>query len=287
MIVRKLTKNYLNNKNTKNTKNTNDGTQSTATSTETKIKLLYSKLFNQINKGLFLNSLKTVNKLLLYVNDKELVRIKIFLLLQLDKFNLALNLINDCDDDFNYEKAYCLYRLKNESESRLILNKFKVGNDRKWVVLEAQLDYRQGNYEKALDHYQNLSLDVDHRSDEYLDLITNLNASSNNLNFHQYEFQSMVDNDQNLPSIDVLESVIPPFPENYNPPSIDINSSNVKSTSQVNPKKHKLKQKRVDYMKNKYTNRNVDQLDPERWLPLKERSYYKKPKQFNTQGKRK
>ena len=284
MIVRKLNKNYLNNKSNKNTKS---GTQATATPTETKIKFLYSKLFNQINKGLFLNSLKSVNKLLLYVNDKELVRIKIFLLLQLDKFNLALNLINDYDDEFNYEKAYCLYRLKNESESRLILNKFKVDNDRKWVVLEAQLDYRQGNYEKALDHYQNLSLDVDHRSDEYLDLITNLNASSNNLNFHQYEFQSMVDNDQNLPSIDVLESVIPPFPENYNPPSIDINSSNVKSTSQVNPKKHKLKQKRVDYMKNKYTNRNVDQLDPERWLPLKERSYYKKPKQFNTQGKRK
>lgn len=284
MIIRKLTKNYLNNKNTKNTKS---GTQSTATPTETKIKLLYSKLFNQINKGLFLNSLKTVNKLLLYANDKELVRIKIFLLLQLDKFSLALNLINDYDDEFNYEKAYCLYRLKNESESRLILNRFKVGNDRKWVVLEAQLDYRQGNYEKALDHYQNLSLDVDHQFDEYSDLVTNLNASSNNLNFHQYEFQSMVDNDQNLPSLDVLESVIPPFPENYNPPSIDINSSNVKSTNQVNPKKHKLRQKRVDYMKNKYTNRNVDQLDPERWLPLKERSYYKKPKQFNTQGKRK
>jgi signal recognition particle subunit SRP72 len=112
-------------------------------------------------------------------NDVDARQTKLFLLLQTEKYNDALNLIDSDTDQsqHSYERAYSLYRLQRESDARTILGTIKQENgenDRGVIHLEAQLasfrvtrnvfnnsdtflqSYREGCYDEAFELYNQL-----------------------------------------------------------------------------------------------------------------------------------
>lgn len=104
---------------------------------EVRAPALYKSLHDQIINCHYKNALKTTSKLLrLDEGNEELLKTRIFLLLQLDLFNQALDLVQD--SKFSYEHAYSNYRLKNE-ESAVGAVETSSSTDRKWSVLKAQL----------------------------------------------------------------------------------------------------------------------------------------------------
>lgn len=82
--------------------------------------------------------------------------------------------------------------------------------------------------------------------------------------------------DLQVPPLDVLENNPAPFPDNYKAPAVDIKSVTVSENKPT--KMQKQKEKRRAAMHSKNANKNM-QIDPERWIPMKERSYYRKPRQ--------
>ena len=100
-------------------------------SKEVRIPKLYKRLYSQITNGYYKNALQTTSKLLnLEGNNDELIKTKLFLLLQLDSYNQALSLTEN--SSFDFEEAYTNYRLKKNTST-------SSGNDRKWSILQAQL----------------------------------------------------------------------------------------------------------------------------------------------------
>ena len=105
-----------------------------------------------------------------------------------------------------------------------------------------------------------------------------MKASKECLDFHRHGYLQAMD-ELNVPPLDVLENNPAPFPDNYKPPAIDTSSVTVSSATTETPTKLlKQKEKRRAAMHSKHANKNM-QIDPERWLPMKERSYYRKPRQ--------
>jgi signal recognition particle subunit SRP72 len=77
-------------------------------------------------------------------NDVDARQTKLFLLLQTEQYNEALDLIDSDGDQsqHSYERGYSLYRLQRESDARNLLDTIKQekGEDDRGVVhLEAQL----------------------------------------------------------------------------------------------------------------------------------------------------
>lgn len=74
-------------------------------------------------------------------SDKEARQVKLFLLLQTEQNNEALNLIDSEETGHGaFERAYTLYRLQREAEARDILEEVrKVQDDRGAAHLDAQL----------------------------------------------------------------------------------------------------------------------------------------------------
>ncbi|TIC16987.1 hypothetical protein E3Q13_02668 [Wallemia mellicola] len=225
-------------------------------SKEVRIPKLYKRLYSQITNGYYKNALQTTSKLLnLEGNNDELIKTKLFLLLQLDSYNQALSLTEN--SSFDFEEAYTNYRLKNTSTSS--------GNDRKWSILQAQLAYRQADYQSAINLYQSLLSDLDPNDDEYHDIETNLKAAKESLDFHSHGYLTAIE-ELNVPPLDVLESNPAPFPENYNPQNTTVD---LKSTTLVDNKSQKIekqKQKRRQEMHSKYANKNIP-IDSERESP--------------------
>lgn len=91
----------------------------------------------------FINIYKSV--LRLEPHDADALQTKLFLLLQTEQYNDALNLVgNDKDKSQHaFEQAYSLYRLNNEAEARAVLKAIQdekgETSDRGVVHLEAQL----------------------------------------------------------------------------------------------------------------------------------------------------
>lgn len=79
--------------------------------------------------------------------DEDALQAKLFLLLQAEQYNPAIELLQvlGTEASHDFEKAYALYRLRHESEAKELLSHIKgsrpVGgvNDRGILHLEAQL----------------------------------------------------------------------------------------------------------------------------------------------------
>lgn len=113
-------------------------------SKEVRIPKLYKRLYSQITNGYHKNALQTTSKLLnLEGNNDELIKTRLFLLLQLDSYNKALSLTEN--SSFDFEQAYTNYRLKNNTSTAS-------GNDRKWSILQAQLVSIQLCFHNHLNH---------------------------------------------------------------------------------------------------------------------------------------
>lgn len=141
---------------------------------------LHRSLVDQINGGYLTNGIKTCQKILSLLSGSDVpeelkidveggsmtaskqeiksnaLQTLLFLLLQTDQYNLALETIESAShsDKLEFEKAYCLYRLHEEDRARELVGKLRlteggsVGLEqesaRRLAHLEAQVVSRRG-----------------------------------------------------------------------------------------------------------------------------------------------
>ncbi|OSC98814.1 hypothetical protein PYCCODRAFT_1438972 [Trametes coccinea BRFM310] len=165
-----------------------------------RLKRLFTSLCAQIDGGHFANAIKTCDKILrLEPHDPDALQTKLFLLLQTDQYAAALSMISGEDEQGEghaFEKAYSLYRLHREDEAESVLDKLKTqeqAEDRGVVHLEAQLAYRQGHYQTAVDLYNQLLDTAEPDSEEQSDILTNLEAAQKHLDFINSGFLHALD----------------------------------------------------------------------------------------------
>lgn len=103
----------------------------------------------------------------------EIKKCRIFALLQLSRWNDALSICDKYGSGFEFERAYCLYRLNRFQEALDILVKDTDSDESSRERLEAQVRYRMGDYEKCSSMYEKL---YEQDSDE-VGLLVNAAAS--------------------------------------------------------------------------------------------------------------
>ncbi|KAF5372845.1 hypothetical protein D9758_001579 [Tetrapyrgos nigripes] len=237
-----------------------------------RIKRHFSSLCAQIDGGHFANAIKTCDKILrLDPNDQDALRTKLFLYLQTEQYLPSLDMIeSESGDEHAFEKAYAFYRLQQEDEASAVLEdikKKKGGDDRGVMHLEAQLSYRQGSYQSACDLYNQLLDTAEPQSEEYSDIVVNLQAAQQHLDFINSGYLQGIDS---LPSNlrNSIESQPPPaFPSSTSAAAIIASSNQAADSAQ--PAQKKVRAKRVP----KGVIPGVTPPpDPERWLKKSERT---------------
>ncbi|KAK7691524.1 hypothetical protein QCA50_004923 [Cerrena zonata] len=241
--------------------------------TSEKLKRLFNSLCAQVDGGHFSNAVKTCDKILhLVPGDTDALQTKLFLLLQTERYKDALALI-DGDANYVFEKAYSLYRLHKEDEVTEVLGslkKVKGEDDRGVTHLEAQLNYRQGSYQKAFDLYNELLDTTEPDTEEHSDILTNLEAAQKHLDFINQDY---------LRSLDVLPASLTSTIESAPPPPPPQPSSALQAASSsapfdeqkrpVAPKKVRVKRVPAGVVPGV-----TPPPDPERWLKKSERSTF-------------
>ncbi|KAG7447714.1 uncharacterized protein BT62DRAFT_930740 [Guyanagaster necrorhizus] len=237
-----------------------------------RLQRLFTSLCAQIDGGHFINALKTCDKILtLAPTDPDALQTKLFLLLQTERYDSALDLPG-CD---GFEKAYALYRMQRGDEARQVLKEVTGDAERGATHLEAQLSYRNGDFATAVDLYTALLDSSDPTSEEHTDILTNLSAAQLHLDFLLQDTASF---SQLLPSsiASSLESAPPPA---LAPSSI---AATVQvSTAQPTTTTKKVRASRVP----KGITPGVSPApDPERWLKKSERSTYQQSRKKGRSG---
>ncbi|EJD38683.1 hypothetical protein AURDEDRAFT_107687 [Auricularia subglabra TFB-10046 SS5] len=243
-------------------------------STEERLKRLFISLTAQIEGGHYKNAVKTCNKILILApGDAEVVQTKLFLLLQTEQYAAALELAAPGA----FEKAYALYRLNREDDASAVLNELKTAPDvdedvaRSVEHLEAQLQYRSGDYANAVSTYTHLLDSCAPQSDEQSDLLTNLSAAQAHLDFLTSGFQSALH-----PSPATLEAAPPPSAP-HAVPSVAVDAS-------AAPAKPKRTGPRPGRVPKGVVPGVTPPPDPERWIKKSERTNV--PVARNRRGKK-
>ncbi|RDB20581.1 hypothetical protein Hypma_012197 [Hypsizygus marmoreus] len=240
------------------------------------LKRLFTSLCAQIDGGHFNNAIKTCDKILrVEPNDADAAQTKLFLLLQTEQYDAALSMVEASGkaSERAFERAYSLYRLKNEQEARKLVDSIKEDRgsdiDRGVLILEAQLSYREGDYERAVDLYNELLETIDPQSEEYSDLSTNLRAAHQHLDFINTGYLKALDA---LPTslTTSLESNPPPPQQAYHATAVLQQSTQ----STVAPAPPPEKQVRKSHVPAGVIPGVTPPPDPERWLKKTERSTY-------------
>ncbi|KAF8058543.1 hypothetical protein FPV67DRAFT_1565451 [Lyophyllum atratum] len=247
-----------------------------------RLKRLFTSLCAQIDGGHFNNAIKTCDKILrLEPNDTDANQTKLFLLLQTEQYDAALSLI-DSGGQHAFERAYSLYRLPHEEEARQVLQETKgeKGDDDRGVVhLEAQLSYRDGSYEEAVELYNQLLETADPHSEEHSDILTNLQAAQQHLDFIRSGF---------LHALDALATAVSSTMESNPPPAqpsglsaAAVASVASASTAPAAPAEKKVRKSRLPLG---VVPGVTPPPDPERWLKKSERSTFGQGKRRKGQG---
>ncbi|KAK0447724.1 hypothetical protein EV421DRAFT_157781 [Armillaria borealis] len=239
---------------------------------ELRLQRLFTSLCAQIDGGHFVNALKTCDKILILApTDPDALQTKLFLLLQTERYGAALGLPG-CD---GFEKAYALYRMQKGDEAREVLKEVTGDAERGATHLEAQLNYRSGEFATAVDLYTALLDSSDPVSEEHTDILTNLSAAQLHLDFLLQDTASF----SQLLSPSIVSSL-----ESAPPPTLA--SSSVVSTVQISTTQpitttEKVRASRVP----KGITPGVSPApDPERWLKKSERSTYQQSKKKGRSG---
>ncbi|KAI5706955.1 hypothetical protein M8J75_012858 [Diaphorina citri] len=143
---------------------------------------LYLELYKFCQSSTYDKALKSANKILhSYPEEEKALQCKIVCLLQLNKFDEALQTFNkysEISNNLYFEKAYCHYRLNNISKALEIINESE-DNSLRMKELKAQVLYRLENYEECFRVYKDV---MKNTHDEYEDeRETNLAAVIANL----------------------------------------------------------------------------------------------------------
>ncbi|KAF9461824.1 hypothetical protein BDZ94DRAFT_788803 [Collybia nuda] len=240
-----------------------------------RLKRLFTSLCAQIDGGHYSNAIKTCDKILrLEPKDPDAKQTKLFLLLQTEQYDAALSLIDHDGENPShaFETAYSLYRLQREAKAKDIVQSIKDDEDvdnRGVVHLEAQLSYREGSYDTALQLYNELLDTAEPGSEEHSDILINLQASQQHLDFINTGF---------LHSLDSLPTAVTSTIET-NPPPTQVNTqvtaalaSLTRDTAErVHPAEKKVRKSRVPAG---VIPGVTPPPDPERWLKKIERSMF-------------
>ncbi|KAG6833967.1 hypothetical protein H0H93_012910, partial [Arthromyces matolae] len=214
-------------------------------------------------------------------NDADAKQTKLFLLLQTEQYDAALTLIDLGDGQHSFEKAYSLYRLHSEEEAKTVLQEVKQEKgdaDRATVHLDAQMNYREGAYDQAVELYNQLLETADPQSEEYSDILTNLQASQHHLDFITTGFLTSLDSLPNS-TTGTIESTPPPTQSSSSQEAIKAasaasvalpsTSSLHKDDPQPEPKKPRKSRVPAGVIPGV-----TPPPDPERWLKKSERSTF-------------
>lgn len=237
------------------------------------IRRLFTSLCAQIDGAHFKNAVKTCDKILrLEPEDKDAAQTKLFLLLQTEQYASALALI-DSGDQYAFERAYSLYRLQRELDSVAVLASIKdKGEASRGVIhLEAQLNYRQGNFQTAFDLYNQLLDTAEPQSEEHSDILTNLQASQKHLEFINTGYMRGLD-DLPVSIRTSLESAPPPQPASLITAQIQA-PGNLIHAEDSTPGKA-VKKVRMSRVPTGVIPGVTPPPDPERWLKKSERSTF-------------
>jgi len=234
---------------------------------------LFTSLCAQIDGGHFNNALKTCDKILrLEPNDVDAVQTKLFLLLQTEQYQPVLSLIeHEGNQDHAFERSYSYYRLQREEEARQILTTIKdeKGDDDRGVMhLEAQLCYREGLYQEAVELYNQLLDTAERGSEEHSDILTNLQASQKHLDFIETGFLQALDR-LPLSMTKNIESNPPPVQ-----PSTHFSATLALTSASAEPGKPPVKKTRMSRVPAGVVPGVTPPPDPERWLKKSERSVF-------------
>ncbi|KAF4598932.1 hypothetical protein EYR38_007345 [Pleurotus pulmonarius] len=246
-----------------------------------RLKRLFTSLCAQIDGGHFSNAIKTCDKILrLEPADPDARQTKLFLLLQTEQYDAALELMKSGKDESQYafERAYSLYRSQRETEAAEQLEALGEGGHRGVVHLEAQLNYRQGSYQSACDLYSQLLDTSDPHSEEHSDVLTNLQASQSHLDFINTTFLHVLGT---LPSslADSLETSPPPSQPTQ---SIKVSASAPLVESPDAQVKDAAKKPRKSRIPAGVVPGVTPPPDPERWLKKSERSTFSQGRRRKT-----
>ncbi|KAG6902282.1 hypothetical protein C0995_002214 [Termitomyces sp. Mi166 len=245
-------------------------------STAERLRRLFTSLCAQIDGGHFGNAIKTCDKILrLEPTDTDAHQTKLFLLLQTEQYDAALSLIdNIATGGHAFERAYTLYRLQREEEAKVVLQQVKEekgDDDRAAVHLEAQMSYRSGSYDQAVELYTQLLETAELHSEEHTDILTNLGAAQAHLDFTTTGFLHALGA---LPTslTSTIQSAPPPPPPSSQPSS----SRAVTMTTASSPEKDKEKDEPKKPRKSRLPPGVIPGVtpppDPERWVKKTERS---------------
>ncbi|KAG6811735.1 hypothetical protein H0H92_006087 [Tricholoma furcatifolium] len=238
-----------------------------------RLKRLFTSLCAQIDGGHFANAIKTCDKILrLEPSDADANQTKLFLLLQTEQYDAALSLI-DGGGEHEFERAYSLYRLQREDEAKTVLEEVKQHkgeSDRASVHLEAQMCYRNGLYEQAVELYNQLLETAEPQSEEYSDILINLQAAQQHLDFITTGF---------LHALDALPTSVTSTMETAPPPTLT-NTHSIAARAEINvpvastsagTTEKKVRKSRVPPG---VIPGVTPPPDPERWLKKSERSTF-------------
>ncbi|WVF72273.1 hypothetical protein IAT40_007085 [Kwoniella sp. CBS 6097] len=275
---------------------------------EERLPKLYRALTDQVDDGYFDNAIKTCKKILaLDASSQAAFQTLLFLYLQTDDYTSALKLLDSpptgtasagatasVAETLGFERAYCLYRLHREKEALSLLEALQE-RGRKVQHLDAQIRYRLGEYQRAQEIYDDLLADCDSSSPEHPDILTNLSATSAHTDFSTHSYRSHLNNGQSSSAGSAvvneadLESTVPSLPTGWSTGGLAKTvekktaaaaaAASAKATSAgagkdkgkgaaggaVKPK-HKLPKGAV--AGKPFTE------DPERWIPLRQRTSY-------------
>lgn len=240
-------------------------------STQERLNRLFTSLCAQIDGGHFNNAIKTCDKILrIEPKDVDAIQTKLFLLLQTEQYHPALSLIEREDENqkWAFERSYSFYRLQREEEARQILKDQKGEDDRGVMHLEAQLCYREGMYQEAVELYNQLLDTAERGSEEHSDILTNLQASQKQLDFIETGFLHALDT---LPSslTKDIESNPPPAQ-----PSTQLLATLASASVSQEPVKLAQKKTRTSRVPAGVVPGVTPPPDPERWLKKSERSTF-------------
>ncbi|KAN0130774.1 hypothetical protein V8E53_011449, partial [Lactarius tabidus] len=246
------------------------------TSLGDRVQRLFTSLCAQIDGNHFTNAIKTCDKVLrLDPDDKDARQTKLFLLLQTERYNDALALLEPSEESSAFERTYSLYRLQQLDEAAQLLGKVKKIHEqnRGALHLEAQLNYRQGNYETALELYNQLLDSSDPSSEEYSDILTNLRASQKHLDFINTDYLRALDGlDSDVTGS--LEHAPPPVPPSLlNVTGLGVTAPASK-TGDVGREQAAVRGVRLRRVPKGVVPGVTPPPDPERWLKKSERSTF-------------
>ncbi|KAM0752645.1 hypothetical protein T439DRAFT_179434 [Meredithblackwellia eburnea MCA 4105] len=258
-------------------------TKATATSSiEEQLKKAYRSLYDQLDRQFYQNALKTCAKILrLSPADPLALQTRLQLLVALERYPDALKELSksEIEGQDGIEKAYCLSKTGRIDEAAAVIEGFpeETREDTVGRLIEAQVRYRQGQYQASHELYEELVHTVAVDDPSLPDLETNLETTQSHLDF----LTSVVPSQIAGVSVDTLEDkplgpIVSKVSAAKNkkgkgkavPTRSKATPSTLKSAKKIRAKGKKL----VPLLKaGKPLPKKAEELDPERWVPKRER----------------